>query len=292
MQPQTRMVIQMSKDRPIIPELFGKIDFIAESLAYSHEDVKEDISTLTVNAVHKWIDLLLEEEFSDEIVREIRVSSDNLIESFKKNRKMAEFLLSAVHEQSAEKKDTKSFFSMSGWWRKKKPEHNLAEIAELAWIVFNLAIFPYRDRLRLNGQPPRDEGGHPESETAGREKHVLTVVVSAKETELLDALQSGHLTPETAHQLFRVKKWLLHSSEEEWKKKCQGLFESSEQEGDEQDVYYIKVETDKQDRRFGRDSSLVKMFDAFKDLGEAKAEIRISGPRPKETYEGKGFYRV
>ncbi len=282
----------MSKDR-IIPELFEKIDFIAEKLAYSHEDVREDISKLTANAVHKWIDLLLEEDFSDEIVREIRESSDNIIESFKKNRKMADLLFSVAHKQSAEKKESKSFLSMPEWLRKKKPEHNLTEIAEFAWIIFNLAIFPYRDRLRLNGQNLRSDDRHSGNETVQETKHVLTVVVSAKETELLDTLQSGHLTPETAHQLFRVKKWLLHSSEKEWEKKCQGLFESpSDQEDDEQDVYYIKIITDGQDRRFGQDSSMVKMFDAFKDLGEAEAEIMISARHPKETYEGKGFYRV
>ncbi len=283
----------MSKDRRIIPELFEKIDFIAGSLAYSHEDVKEDTSKLTTNAVHKWIDLLLEEDFSDEIVREIRESSDDIIESLKKNRKMADLLFSVAHKQSAEKKESKSFLSIPEWWRKKKSEHNLTEIAEFAWIVFNLAIFPYKDRLRLNGQDLRSDDGHSGNETVQEEKHVLTVVVSAKETELLDAMQSGHLTPETAHQLFRVKKWLLHSSEEKWGKKCQGLFEfPSEQEDDEQDVYYIKIITDGQDRRFGQDSSMVKMFDAFKDLGEAEAEIMISARHPKETYEGKGFYRV
>ncbi|RLB90155.1 MAG: hypothetical protein DRH26_10190 [Deltaproteobacteria bacterium] len=126
-----------------------------------------------------------------------------------------------------------------------------------------------------------------------KDKYILTLVISIKETELADSLKSeGCLTRQTAEKLFESKQWLLYSQEKHWKDTCQGLFENPHQESDEYDVYYIKITLDRPDERFSRDSNMLKMYDAFKELAEKENKIQISERQPKESYENKGFYRV
>ncbi len=125
-----------------------------------------------------------------------------------------------------------------------------------------------------------------------QQKYILTMVISAKEANLIDALRSeGHLTPETAENLFRKKQWIGYSSEKNWK--YQNLFDETEYDQQkEHDVYYIKTTMDKEDERFGRDSNMLKMYDAFKELSRLNPGIEISERLPKETYENEEFYRV
>ncbi|RLB90158.1 MAG: hypothetical protein DRH26_10205 [Deltaproteobacteria bacterium] len=128
-----------------------------------------------------------------------------------------------------------------------------------------------------------------------KQRYILTVAISAKETDLINTLSNDkQLTSKTGENLFQVKQWIYYGSEEIWKKDCQNLFDEvmPDQAQDEYDVYYIKITMDKEDRRFGKESNMLKMYDAFKELSQSEPKIEISKRQPKESYENKRFYRV
>jgi len=128
-------------------------------------------------------------------------------------------------------------------------------------------------------------------------KYILTFVISESETELLVKLKEEGLTTQNAEQLFRAKEWIHYCSEEIWNNECQSLFEPKPDGEDDSigNVFYVKIPTDREeDKRFGRESNMLKMYDAFMELLQAdpKPEISVSPPRSRKTYENKGFYKV
>ncbi len=128
-------------------------------------------------------------------------------------------------------------------------------------------------------------------------KYILTFVISESETELLAKLKEEGLTNQNAEQLFRAKEWIHYCSEDIWNHDCQNLFETKPDDEDDSigDVFYVKILTNKEeDKRFGRESNMLKMYDAFMELLQAdpKTEISVSLPRSRKTYENRGFYKV
>ncbi len=179
----------------------------------------------------------------------------------------------------------------------KIPEKHQVAIITLCNVISALLLscLNQPEQKRKTDTKPRPQSGNQKAPAQLTKKYVLTLAISAKETELLDALRSAaHLSPCTAEQLFRVKQWVLYDSEENWEKKCRSLFEipDADRKEDGNDVYYIRITIHEPDERFGPDSSMVKMFDAFKDLAAENAKTEISERQPKESYENKGFYRV
>ncbi|MEZ4525016.1 MAG: hypothetical protein R2941_03740 [Desulfobacterales bacterium] len=90
-----------------------------------------------------------------------------------------------------------------------------------------------------------------------------------------------------------MKEWILYTSEDEWKGKCEELFASPAKEQDDHDVYYIMIRMDKPDERSGKNSSMTaKMYNAMKELAQTKPEVRISSGSRKKVMKIKDFYRV
>lgn len=242
----------------ILTELLSKIKSVSEELP--QDSKKENI----LDAYNSWLNILKDGDssFDEDTIKGIREKCFTIYqESLKINIERGTFRLA---------KNMFDFFL-----EKINIENKRIVISIIGLVIFIVAFFYYYKK------------------DSSEQKHILTFVVSVKETELVDTLKSeGCLTPQTAEKLFQSKQWVLYDTEESWKRKCQELFENPSQEQDEYDVYYIKITLDEPNQDFSRDSNMLKMYDAFKELGQKKPNVEISKRQPKESYENKGFYRV
>lgn len=135
----------------------------------------------------------------------------------------------------------------------------------------------------------RESDGEPIEE----ERRVVTVVIPASEKELVETLRSGAgITPEIADRLFLSKQWISYGEESAWQRECAGLFRRTATKVSDYDVYFVKIGLKRPDDRFAQGTSLIGISDAFRDLPDTADEIVVSGRLPKESYEGKGFYRA
>ncbi len=258
--------------KKVLTELLNKIKSVSEELP--QDSKMENI----IDAYSKWLKILEEDDSSlgEDTIKGIRGKCVAIYEE------SLGFVI-AGGRMSLSKKVYDFFL------KKLKIENKRIVISIIGLFIFIVAFFYYKDI-------PKSDKGKDEKvrqKDTPKQKHILTIVVSVKETELVDTLKSeGCLTPQTVEKLFQSKQWVLYDTEENWKKECQKLFEHPSQEQDEYDVYYIKIGLDESNQNFSQTSNMLKMYDAFKKLGEKKPDVQVSERQPKESYENKGFYRV
>jgi hypothetical protein len=298
----------------IITELLETRSSIANDLRKKNIKPQEYKGSIYV-AIDAWLKQLLEEKASSSQIRaKARDIANNFYEfcatthmktSYSMN--LLEFFLRYIsisrsfnsENEKIKEKGYKKYFvrkmggilqKIRGHLKKKddvQAEFDPIDISTIALIIVILASsdHPFCTEKKC-------DLSHATLSALSAEKYILTLVVSVKETEFVNILKSeGCLTPQTAERLFQSKQWLLYDTEENWKI-CQELFQNPSQEQDEDDVYFIKIMLNEPDRRLSKESSMVKMYDAFKELGQKKPNIEISERQPQKSYLNKGFYRV
>ncbi len=279
--------------------LLEHIECITKELSFVHVPSmfgrKEDFSKTAICAVQKWLELFGNTNFfKEEDIKVIEEKSIQLIDKFEKfcDHDIINRTANAMPLMKG-KHPFEYLYSEIGALNEKKIGNESDEHKKVRLVIVALfAVLSSCLEQILQKETDSEPAEHlqlPIPQT----RHVLTIILPVKETELVNRLRSeAHLTPQTVEKLFHFKQGVLYSTEDHWNDTYQYLFKNPHHEEYEHDVHYIKIRLDRPDERFNQESTMVKMFDAFKELAEKRPEIEVSERQPKESYENKGFYRV
>ncbi len=261
----------------LLTDIWRQIHAIAEDLSHEQKSVKnEPTEEMIDKGITKWLENLETDPFFKKNVNSVKNKSVEILEAMKKYKiarsqwHLCRNLTDFIEERFSKK--------------------NKFIDSTIVSLLFVLLSFRYHDEILR-----KEEAGLKDSvsQKIHDEKYTLTFAIPAKEAEFRERIgKEGCLTSDMAEILLKIRQWILYTSENEWKNNCEELFASSAKEQDDHDVYYLMIRMNKPDDRFGKNSSMMKMYDALNELAKTKPEVRISERQPKESYENKGFYRV
>ncbi|QTA83731.1 Uncharacterized protein dnl_61460 [Desulfonema limicola] len=269
----------MREKADVLKDIWSQIDTIAQVLSQDQDQKtvrNEQIEDLIDKGISKWLENLDTAPFSKDNVNSIKSKSVEILGAMKKCKiaksqwHLCQNLTNFIEEQFIKK--------------------NKFIDSTIVSLLFVLLSFKYHDEIL-----GKEYAGSKDSvsKKTPDEKYTLTFAIPAKEIEFKERIKKeGGLTPDMAGILVKIKQWILYTSENEWKDKCGELFKNPAKEKDDHDVYYIMIMLNKPDDRFGKNSNMIKMYDALTELAKTKPEVKISERQPKESYENKGFYRV
>lgn len=201
------------------------------------------------------------------------------------SQRLSDYLLGLLgNGETIRQKGFSAFFSKSP-----RPGDPPLALARMAFLLWFLTVSSGEAEIPASARSPR-EGAAKSAESS---RYALTVVVGASQGELLERLAArDRLDPETAEALFNAAQWFHYSDEARWQDEFGALFNAPDQFQDEYDVYLVKIGLSAPEGRFARNSSMVRISDAFANLPKRPHWLRVSGRQPKEVYGGRGFYRL